>query len=142
MTPNLRGTTCPECFSVVKTYKRSLNAGMVRALIAIVKEYLRTNDWVDIRTISVRGGDYGKLAHFGLLVAGDGAGFWKPTQLGIDFVLHRKAAPKYALVDRGRCVGLASEKVSVVTALGKKFDYQELMGGFSPYSPQQEMLNG
>lgn len=127
---------------MVKVYRRSLNTGMTRALIAIVKEHLRSNDWVDIRTIAVRGGDYGKLVHFGLLEAGDGAGFWRPTQLGIDFVLHKKAVPRAAYVDRGRCIGLDSEKVSVVTALGKDFDYNELMGGFSPYSPQQEMLNG
>jgi hypothetical protein len=44
-------------------------------------------------------------------------------------VLNRSLVPTYAQIYDGRCLGYDGEPVSIVDALGKKFDYHELMEG-------------
>ena len=83
-----------------------------------------------------RGGDVAKLEYWGLLeeergVRPDGgrAGYWRVTLRGEDWLHGKVEVPKYARVYDGRMLSLTGPSWSVFEALGKKFDYRELMSG-------------
>ena len=62
------GVVCPCCGIYSKMYARKLNADMSAWLIQLVvkwkAEQPQGNDWVDVRSFPLRGGDYGKLLHW------------------------------------------------------------------------------
>ena len=59
------------------------------------------------------------------------SGFWKPTKLGIDFVMNKAKIPKYVHVYNAKVVKTdETEKVSIVDCFGNKFNYEELMKKF------------
>lgn len=134
------GVKCPLCTQHVQVYRRKINAGMARSLIAM---YLAGNrdalDWIHVPTqIGARSREEGKLAYWGLVEEqrealredGGRAGYWRVTPLGEAFVKHGMTIPKYARVYNGRVLDLdASEQVSIKDALGDKFNYSELMAG-------------
>ena len=83
-------------------------------------------------------GGYGTLGHYwGLMEQADGqredgsnrVGWWRLTMLGQEFVMRRTTVPQYARVYNGRCLGLVGDPVDIRTALGTKFNYDDLMRG-------------
>lgn len=129
-----KGTTCPVCTQHVKVYKRPLNSGMARSLIAIY--VVAGRDWCHIPTqIGARSREEGKLAYWGLLEEspvprddGGKAGWWQITAKGEAFVQQQIKVPSHARVYNGRVLDLRGNPISIVDALGKKFNYNELMG--------------
>lgn len=129
-----KGLKCPCCDQYAKVYRRTINSTMARWLIWLVKEYHVSKDWVDVRTSPVRGGDYAKLGYWGLTENRTNddekkrtSGLWIPTQSGRSFVRNQVTVPRYASVYDGHPIDFSVEQISIIDALGKHFDYKELM---------------
>lgn len=136
------GAICPLCEQNVKVYRRKINSGMARSLIAIYQASMRNGNaglgWVHVPTeISARSREEGKLAYWNLVEEertlrpdGGRAGYWRVTRIGELFLKYQCTVPKYARVYNGRVLSLdPSEQVTIKDALGTKFDYSELMAG-------------
>lgn len=147
------GTVCRCCGQYAKRYRRKLTSGLAYALIYIhrgVKDggpWMR-GDWIHVEdhfkagphhgNPAPRGGDYAKLRYWGLLQKkavrrDDGSsrgGLWKVTEKGRDFIQGLLlTVPSYAIVYNGICEGLGGREIRIDRALGRKFDYTELMLG-------------
>lgn len=163
-----KGAICPCCKQHVKIYRRVLGSQMARWLIWLVRTWetllpergihprpaAQLHDrlspegpdhrdwWIDIKQSPVRGGDYAKLVHWGLIEQKetelprkhrtDGArpkdsGLWRPTCKGIDFVHRRIAVPSHVVLYKNQLLGVGEDPIRIHQALGKKFDYEQLM---------------
>lgn len=130
------GEHCPCCGQYAKVYKRTINAAMARALIAMYHvDTTGTWGWMHLPTaVPGERGDACKTAYWGLIeeesVArpdGGRSGWWRLTPLGGSYVRGTITMPKYAKVYDGRCLGLTGPLLSIRDALGTRFDYAELM---------------
>ena len=130
------GASCPLCHQHVQVYRRKINAGMARSLIAMYR--VGGLDWIHVPTqVGARSREEGKLAYWGLveeekILRPDGgrAGYWRVTRLGELFLRNRCTMPKYARIYNGRVLSLdPQEQVTIKDALGTRFDYSELMAG-------------
>ena len=130
-----RGTKCPCCTQTVKVYKYTIHAGQAHALIEMYKAY--GTQWFHMVDIEHRwhSHDHARLKHWGLIQKtaekrddGGNKGDWRVTPLGERFALNEVRVQKYARVYDNRTLALIGEPVSIVDALGTKFDYNELMG--------------
>jgi hypothetical protein len=129
---------------------------MARILIHIHRYFEQPNadEWLHVprylasKGVVEPGGDVGKLAHWGLLDALSGErpdgckhnGFYKITPLGIQFVRREVQVPKYIFLynqtvygfsngsDRPMDLEVKREMTDIREALGRKFNYAELMG--------------
>lgn len=136
------GTTCPVCGQHAQIYRRKINSGMAKSLIAMY----RTQDWLPDggtdfmhvpTVIGAQSREEGKLAYWHLVAEeavqrpdGGRAGYWRLTPRGRRFVEGQISVPKYAEIYNGKVVGMdSSEMVTIRDALGTKFDYSELMAG-------------
>lgn len=129
------GVTCPCCDQFVKQYKRSLNSTMARWLIWLVRTSKKTpGEWVNIKRSPVRGGDYAKLLHWGMVSqapdeeGGKRSGMWRPTARGIDFAHSAVRVPSHVFLLTGQVEGWSTTSIDIRGALGSRFDYLELMG--------------
>lgn len=127
------GVQCPACSQHVKIYRRKLNSGMARSLIAMYRSSGLEPMHVPT-AIGARSREEGKLAYWGLVkeVAvlrpdGGRAGYWHVTEAGERFVQGKITVPKYALVYNGGRLGLEGEPVTIQDVLGDRFNYAELM---------------
>jgi len=135
------GVTCPCCDQYAKIYRRPLNANMSMFLCSLVKI---SRDrvaggyppWVSWRRIDHTSRDYSYARHWGLMVErppdstrARSSGFWKPTDKGIQFVMNQIRVPKRVHLYNNEVIGWDEETTCIVEAMGKNFDYAELMGG-------------
>ena len=130
------GARCPCCTQLTKVYRRSLNAGMARALIWMYRaagtEWQKKTD--TLRGIGAAARDEALLRYWGLLEERNGesgrrVGWWRVTEAGEAFVLGETRVPRHVLVFDGRCLGLDERAgtTSIFDALGDHFDYHVLM---------------
>ena len=139
------GVECPCCTQLAKVYKRKLNGAMAFVLLLISR--LKGGEWIHVPSFinaQVRNpavaaairGDWAKLTHWGLIeeLLGerpDGStrvGYYKITRNGRLFVQNKLRVPKHIwLYDGHTTERQDSETVSIIEALGDKFDYSELM---------------
>lgn len=135
-----KGYNCPCCGQLVKRYFRKMNCNMAMTLVALyrkkkfgfvrVEEFLRVNGYP-------RSGDFPYLVHYGMLekMTGERAdgskknGFYKLTDKGRQFVLEQIKVPQTFIIYNGKCEGFEGKEIGIVDALGKYFDYRELMSG-------------
>jgi len=142
-----KGAICPCCTQFAKRYKRKLNSSMAYALLLIFHAFRTRTVWLHVPEYlmevcktgpTVRGGDWAKLIHWGLIeqkpdeMRQDGSkrtGFYKITDKGNAFVRGEIRVPKYVYIYASRCVGASEETVSFREALGREngFRYDELM---------------
>ncbi len=131
------GAKCPCCKQLVKVYHRKLNTGMARSLIAMYRAPKDDPDgWVHVPTaLDARSREEGKLRYWGLVEEsaeerydGGRAGWWQLTPTGLEFVLGRCSVRERAVVYDGRCLRLEGDPITIFGALGKRFNYNELMG--------------
>ncbi len=96
--------------------------------------------WAHITTVHPRlagnGGDLSKLRHWNLIeekderrADGGRAGWWRITDEGEQYLQNKLSVPKYVLIYNGRILGFDGPNVSIMDALGTKFNYQQLMAG-------------
>lgn len=138
------GASCPCCTQHTKVYRRSLNAAMTFGLIRAYRQVgLQVFHMPTV--LNHIAGDHAKLRYWGLIEEqpvrrddGGRAGWWKVTDLGEAFVRGTVKVFKYALIFDGRLLRLddTGGYVTVVEALGEKFDWAELMADTPPvYDP-------
>lgn len=134
------GTRCPCCNQFAKAYRRQINSGMARSLIAM---YLHgpSGEWIHVPTrIGARSREEGKLRYWGLVeeqvevLRNDGgrAGYWRVTDAGRRWVTGQSTVPKYVTVYNNTVYASYGDPVSVTDTLGTKFDYSELMTARRP----------
>lgn len=136
------GCICPCCTQNAQVYSRPLHAGMARQLLTIYRTV--GTDWAylpDVLAALARSGagsgDVAKLRYWGLLeqqegVRDDGSnrtGHWRVTLAGREWVLGRTTVPQRALVYNRKLLRLTGDPITIRDALGKKFNYDELMAG-------------
>lgn len=128
-----QGETCPCCTQLAKTYRRRLHSAMARDLIYAHRA--AGHEIFHVRTVFGHdGGDFAKLAYWGLIAEephrredGGRAGYWHITQEGAAFVHSETSVMSHARVYNGRCLGFTGEPITIRDALGRRFDYAELM---------------
>lgn len=130
---------CPCCGQYARKYNRTIHSTMAAQIIRAFK--LGGSDYfIHVSKLVFKGGsgigDFPKFAYWGMIQEREQltkdqrtSGYWKLTQLGIDFVHNRVAVPKYARVYNGELLTPPFEgpMVKIADCLGKKFHYQELM---------------
>lgn len=133
------GVDCPACDQFVKLYPRAITATMARGLIAVYRYQVATGEpWVcllrvltDIRMNT----QFCLLRNWGLIEPKPGqrddgsrrTGWWNVTSKGQGFVLDRLKLPKYAMVYNGNTEYYDGPLLGITEALGKRFNYRELM---------------
>lgn len=134
-----KGVKCPCCGRFVKLYKRPLGSTIARWLIALVRRFERERRWYSVHepwSLLINGGtgDVAKLRFWELVLSKSNddpqkksSGLWIPTDRGVDFVHGRRRMPRHCYVDRGNLEGFSRELITIQDALGKGFDYRELM---------------
>jgi hypothetical protein len=136
---------CPCCGRFAKLYKRGITSTMARFLIWIDKESGAGRPWISpadkhkelaAANVLVSGGDHAKLRYWGLLEempleGEDGAkkssGYWRITERGREFVNDKLEVPQYAHLLFGKVVDFSESTTHISKALGKHFNYRELM---------------
>lgn len=135
------GIDCPCCKQFVKLQKRTLYSSMARVLILIYKKHFEVGrtEWIDVHQLmrenKINVPDYTKFKFWGMLESkiekrdddSNRNGKWRISQKGIDFVLGRSTVPKYFLVYNDGVYGQSNKLVTIQEALGKNFNYQEMM---------------
>jgi hypothetical protein len=130
------GAECPVCKRFAKAYRRKLNAGMACSLIHMyhLENSLRPLEgWVHFSKELLKlkknavAREYSKLRFWGLAEPSPnadsstpGTGYWRITEKGRSFVEGVDEVPRWVWVYNNNCFA---------TALGDKFDYDELMRG-------------
>lgn len=131
---NLReGAICPCCQTVAKVYRRRVHKTIARALIQMYRhgaahEFVHTPS-LPGDTHEVSQASWWNLIQEEKISRADGgrAGWWKLTPTGVAFVENKIAVPEYALIYDSRLVKLEGDSKSIEDALGKNFNYFELM---------------
>lgn len=129
------GARCPCCNQYTKVYRRQINSGMARSLIAI---YLHgpQGQWVHLPTqVGARSREEGKLRYWGLVEEqvevqrddGGRAGYWRITDAGRAWVTGQSTVAKYAAVYNNMVLQRYGDQVTISEALGSRFNYTELM---------------
>ena len=127
------GTTCPCCKQFAKRYRRRILGKMAVCLITLRKagRAMTAEEMNKIlrhmKTTSATA-DMAKLRYWGLIVeAGDKR--WRITDDGISFVDGVSTVREWAVIYNGECESMEGSWVTIQDALGKSFDYAELMRG-------------
>lgn len=129
------GARCPCCNQYAKVYRRQINSGMARSLIAM---YLHgpQGQWVHLPTqVGARSREEGKLRYWGLVEEqvevqrqdGGRAGYWRLTDAGRAWVTGQITVPKFVAVYNNTVLRSYGDPINVSDALGSKFNYTELM---------------
>lgn len=134
------GCRCKECGRLIKRYRRSVNCNMAYALMLLYKSGVR--DWVKVETWLInhghqRCGDFSKLVFFGLLEKKeenrkDGSprnGYYRLNGRSILFCEEKLKVRKTAVIFNGNFEGFEGKEIGIREALGKNFNYQQLMDG-------------
>ena len=146
-----KGLNCPLCGQYVKIYPRTINAAMAKVLILLVRHYKRYPHSRPVHIDSFlskvcganrpTGNNHSLLVHWGLLLkvgtlvsrAGKKRdGYYRPTDLGKQFVAGLKSVPKYVYMYNNARVGESDESISVDSALRGKFSRDELLS-YEPF---------
>lgn len=134
------GHRCPCCTQLAKVYRRRINSSQARNLILTYRANGREFGYLQKvrRSANVNGRDNreeSKLRYWGLIEEastrrpdGGRAGWWRVTEKGEQWIHGRITVPKYARIYDTRCLQLLGDPVTIKDALGKRFDYNELMG--------------
>ena len=144
------GTTCPVCDQHAQRYKRTLNSGIARWLMVLARLSPRHSaKWVSTRDVicyaaslktfgsSLGSGEAPSLLPFWDLIetrpnddpSKRHSGFWRPTPKGHAFVAGEITVPRKVVVYNNGLERLEGPETSIKKALGKKFNYDELMSG-------------
>lgn len=140
------GVECPLCGQTAKVYTHNLTASEALGLIIFYREH--GTGWghaPSTEGIPRLGGAFARNALWGLIqeswgVREDGgrAGVWRVTPLGERFRNNLAKVRRTAITYGGaqkvegrenrRLLALEGDEISIVDALGEKFNYEELMG--------------
>ena len=135
------GGYCPCCDRWGKIYKRPLNAAMARALMWLTQAPDRGDGWTHVPSTAptwmLRSPQLTTLHLWGLMVGFDSetkltsSGLWKPTPLGIAFAENRARVQRYVYVYNNEVRGFEGDEISIIDALGEKYNYQNIMANYN-----------
>lgn len=141
-----KGYNCPCCGQLCKRYYRKLNCNQAMTMIALFRKkkfgFVRIEEFLRVHGYP-RSGDFPYLVHWKLLEKMEGKrtdgsnrnGFYKLTDKGRQFVMEQIKVPQTLIYYNGKCEGFEGKEVGIREALGKKFDYRELLeGDYKMYS--------
>lgn len=135
-----KGYYCPSCGQFCKRYYRKMNSNMAVVMIALYRKkkfgFVHIEEFMRVLGYK-RSGDFAYLVHWGFLekLVGDRPdgskrnGFYKLTGRGLMFVEKKTTAKRTLIIYNGKCEGFEGDEITIVDALGKHFDYAELMKG-------------
>lgn len=132
------GAKCPVCTQFAKVYRRKVNSSMAYGLIVMYRVHgLQWGHAPSTEHVARLGGELARLRLWGLVqeqtaVRDDGgrAGWWRVTMKGEQFIRNEILIPKYVRIYDGRVLSRDTDQmVSIIDALGTRFDYRELMAG-------------
>lgn len=134
------GVICPCCQQFFKLYKKGLHAEMAWFLIQLTQKWKRHMRYYTTREMFPK--DHKAttegvlLRHWGLIevlpahnTANAPSGAFRPTDKGLQFVHGAITVPSHVHLLNNQCMGFSDKLVTIQQALGKKFDYEELMAG-------------
>jgi len=135
------GVRCPCCDQYARRYRRNFNSTMARSLLWLVKSWLHREDgkWIDVPRNAprwlVRSNQLPTVRWWGLVERPPSddpkrkhSGLWQPTPSGVAFAQGTLLIPAKAVTYRGIVEGFEGQEITVKQALGKHFDYAEIMG--------------
>lgn len=134
----IRGYCCPTCNSFIKMYARKFNSNMAYALLFLYhnrhKGFIHLENQMK-EAGKQRCGDASYLRHYRLIEAYEGErvdgsprnGFYKITGHGIMFCEQKTTVKQTFLIFHNKVEGFEGKEIDIVAALGKKFNYSELM---------------
>jgi len=134
-----KGYKCECCDQWVQVYRRTFNANMGIALLALYnhedKGFVHVEKLLQSKGYG-RCGDFSYLRHYGLIEAyvgerKDGSkrnGHYRITGRGIMFAENKLEVNKNFLIFNNKLKGFEGELININQALGNKFNYAELMG--------------
>jgi hypothetical protein len=131
----IEGMRCPCCDQLVKKYSRKLTRSMAIGLMSLYRQQ-HTPRPIHIKKIEgVNGGEFAQLRRWGLIRAATNttttkrmSGLWFITYKGAEFVKGRMQVPAYCDTYNGETLSFSEEMTTIKQALGRNFDYAEMMG--------------
>lgn len=140
-----QGVNCPCCGQLVKLYDRKLNSGMAIFLLGLYGSTFEGNfEHASTVLVGTKSLDYSVLRHWRLieednrLVAGKRkSGFWRVSERGRKFVEAKITVPSHVKLFNNKLVGFSEDRISITQALGKNFDYNEVMRDYELPFPSQ-----
>lgn len=139
-----KGFICTCCGQFCKTYSRKLGSSMAMVLILIARakktNFFHIENWLKEIGRSELRADYHKLRFWNLIekkieAREDGSGrngYYKITGRGIMFAENKLTVPEKAIVFNNKFLRFDGDDINILTALGKRFSYSELMEGDKP----------
>lgn len=135
-----KGTHCPCCDKFVKVYRRKFNSGMARGLILVYHwQCAHPGEWLHLRSYQIEQNQYAAdvpiLCWWGLLEKSveatvDGqksSGLYRLTFNGMLFARRELKVYSHAIEYMSNVEGFDGDLINIETALGKHFNYAELM---------------
>jgi len=145
------GGYCPCCDRWGKVYKRPLNAAMARALMWLTQAPDRGDGWVHVPSTAptwmLRAPQLTTLHLWGLVIGFDtdtklaSSGLWKPTPLGVAFAENQARVQRYVYVYNNEVRGYEGDEISIIDALGEKYNYHDIMGNYNDTDSDYEEGN-
>jgi hypothetical protein len=133
-----KGYFCQCCGSYVKLYRRTFNCNMALALIALYRhtkgEFVKVEDFLTKHNYQ-RCGDFSYLRHYGFIEplkekredSSQRNGFYRITGIGRLFCEGKEVAKEKFLIQNNKLLGFEGEDITIIDALGTKFNYSILM---------------
>jgi hypothetical protein len=136
-----QGAVCPCCGHFAKVYKRKFNSGMALAMIYSYPWFkAHPGEWLSLRDFLIEIGktklnNYGVTLYWSMYekrnaepIHGERArGLYQMTEKGIAFVECKLTVPSHANEYLSEFQSFEGEYITIREALGKKFNYPELM---------------
>lgn len=137
-----KGVECPCCKQYVRKYRRLFDSGLARFLLGLynlskgsVTAEINKDDIRALMEINkLQATNYGIIEYWKLAepVKNDDpkkrtSGLWKITALGIAFAEDKINIPKYCFTYNNKRLGFDEETTTIRHALGRNFNYEELM---------------
>ena len=137
------GGSCPVCDRWGMVYARTLNQTMVKSLIWLCQEHVRTgNTWIDVPKTAprfvIQTNQLPIVTSWGFIErcpkdSEEGgakySGLWRPTEKGCQFYLGKIAVPQKAFAYNNKIEGYGGKNVYINDCFKKFFDYNEVMKG-------------
>lgn len=127
------GGYCPVCDRWGKNNPYTMNKALVKNLTVLYQQSVAAKDgWVYLPTyrnhVIHRSHQYGKLAYWGLLVAKpEHSGWWKTTDLAVQFLRAKAKIPTRVWVYNSEVVGVGVREIDITQVFKTHFDLAECM---------------
>jgi hypothetical protein len=134
-----KGVTCPCCQQFAKVYTRKFYSTMAYRLLQMYRKYgqefVHVKEMLGIKGPASSGDFPSKLIYWGLVeeMPNDDpkkkdSGKWRITNKGVNFIHERITIKSHIRLYDSKLLGFLGDDVFISDCLGKKFNYNQLMG--------------